>query len=281
MSLPHPAGTSAAYTSPAGDFVLYQGDCLDLMARMPESSVDMIFADPPYFLSNGGITCKSGKRAAVHKGAWDQSKGFTENYAFTKQWIAGCQRLLTPDGTLWISGTSHIIHTAGFCLEELGFRILNDITWLKPNPPPNLSCRCFTHATETILWAARSKKSKYVFNYADMKAENGGKQMTSVWRFTAPGRDEKTFGKHPTQKPLALLERIILAGSRPSAVILDPFSGSATTGIAAVRHGRNYIGIERDSAYIALSRNRYRAEAPETDARKSCPAGSFVPEPDA
>lgn len=259
MSLFHPAPPSPAYVSSAGDFVLYEGDCLDLMARMPEASVDMVFADPPYFLSNGGITCKGGKRVSVNKGGWDQSKGLAENHHFTQSWIAHCQRLLKPNGTIWISGTSHIIHTVGFCLEELGFRILNDITWVKTNPPPNLSCRCFTHATESILWAARSRKSKYIFNYADMKEENGGKQMTSVWRFGAPGRDEKTFGKHPTQKPLALLERIIRAGSTPGAVILDPFSGSATTGIAAVKHGRHYIGLERDPAYITLGRDRYLA----------------------
>ena len=260
MTLPLPGKTKPAYEGPDKDFVLYQGDCLALMDQMPEQSVDMVFADPPYFLSNGGITCQAGKMVSVNKGKWDHSKGFAGNYQFTKEWIARCQRLLRPNGTIWISGTSHIIHIVGCCLDELGFKILNDITWAKTNPPPNLSCRYFTHATETIIWAGRDRKTRHKFNYADMKKKNGGKQMTSVWRFQAPGRDEKIFGKHQTQKPLALLEQIIQAASDPGDVILDPFSGSATTGIAAVKHGRQYVGLELEKEYIELSRKRHREE---------------------
>lgn len=248
------------YQSPNGEFAVYLGDSLQRMKAMPGQSVDMIFADPPYFLSNGGVTCQNGKMVSVNKGKWDRSRGFVENYQFTKTWLAECQRLLKPDGTIWISGTSHIIHIVGCCLDELGYKILNDVTWVKPNPPPNLACRYFTHATETIIWAARDKKAKHKFNYKLMKKMNGDKQMKSVWEMPAPGRDEKIFGKHPTQKPMALLERIVLAGSDPKDVILDPFSGSGTTGIAAVKHGRRYLGIEMDPNYIELSRKRYEQE---------------------
>lgn len=260
MTLPSLHKTKPAFNSKSGDFALYQGNSMELLERMPEQSVDMIFADPPYFLSNGGITCQSGKMVSVNKGKWDRSMGFAGNYAFTKDWIAKCQRVLKPNGTIWISGTSHIIHIAGCCLDELGYKILNDITWVKAAPPPNLACRYFTHATETIIWAGRDKKTKHKFNYKLMKQHNGGKQMLSVWKFSAPGRDEKIFGKHPTQKPLALLERIILAGSDPGDVILDPFSGSATTGIAAIKHGRKYIGLEMDENYIELSKKRHGEE---------------------
>ena len=233
---------------------------MEVMAQLPEQSVDLIFADPPYFLSNDGISCQSGKMVSVNKGKWDRSMGFAGNYQFTKEWIAQCQRLLKPNGSIMISGTSHIIHIVGCCLDELGFKILNDITWQKAAPPPNLSCRYFTHATETIIWAGRDKKTKHKFNYADMKKANGDKQMTSVWKFSAPGKDEKIYGKHPTQKPLALLERIVLAASSPGDVVLDPFSGSATTGLAAIRNNRSYIGIEMDAQYIDLSIKRYGDE---------------------
>jgi site-specific DNA-methyltransferase (adenine-specific) len=248
-------------------FRLYQGDCLDLMPRMPPETFDLIFADPPYFLSNDGITCHAGKMVSVNKGKWDQSKGAEADHEFTLRWLAECRRLLKPNGSIWVSGTMHIIHSVGYAMQRLGFRILNDITWVKPNPPPNLSCRYFTHATETILWAGRDRKCKHKFNYALMRRLNCGKQMQSVWTIQAPRREEKVFGKHPTQKPVALLERIIAASSDENDLVLDPFSGSGTTGIAAARMRRAYTGLDADSAYLLLSVFRFvgvpQADSPE------------------
>jgi len=241
-------------------FVLYQGDCLELMPKFPPASFDMIFADPPYFLSNGGITCHAGKMVSVDKGKWDRSKGLDESYKFTLEWLARCQTLLKPNGTIWVSGTSHIHFIIGFCLAQLKFKILNDIAWVKPNPPPNLSCRYFTHSTEIIWWAARDKKSRYKFNYKLMKDLNAGKQMKSVWGIDAPRPEEKIFGKHPTQKPLRLLERIIAASTDEGDVILDPFSGSSTTGIAAARLNRRFYGVEKEREYVDLSVKRYELE---------------------
>ena len=246
-------------------FRLYQGDCLALLPLMPEESFDMVFADPPYFLSNGGITCHAGRMVSVNKGKWDRSRGFAGNYEFTKKWLSACQKVMKPNATIWISGTSHIIHLVGSALDELGFKILNDITWVKPNPPPNLSCRYFTHATETVIWAGRDKKTKHAFNYALMRRLNGGKQMKSVWTdIDAPRREEKAFGKHPTQKPVALLERIIAASSAESDRVLDPFSGSGTTGIAAARLHRAFSGVELDDSFLNLTLWRYEG-IPQAD----------------
>jgi len=259
-ALPRPAGAEPYFLSPDGRFVLYQGDCLELMPRLPAESFDLIFADPPYFLSNDGMTCHAGKRVSVNKGKWDRSRGFAGNYRFTMDWLRQCQRLLKPNGTIWVSGTSHIIHIVGCALDELGFKILNDITWVKPNPPPNLSCRYFVHATETVIWAGRDKKCRHKFNYRLMKRLNGGRQMKSVWFIDPPARSEKVFGKHPTQKPLALLERIIAASSDEDDTILDPFAGSATTGLAAARMNRVFVGIELEPDFLAVSIKRYRRE---------------------
>jgi site-specific DNA-methyltransferase (adenine-specific) len=150
---------------------------------------------------------------SVNKGEWDRSRGPDANHEFNRAWLAACQRVLKPNGTSWVSGTAHIIHSVGFAMQQLGFKLLNDISWVKPNPPPNLSCRYFTHATETIIWAAKNKKSRHTFNYKLMKEFAGGKQMKSVWTIPAPERNEKRFGKHPAQKPVGLLERILLAAS--------------------------------------------------------------------
>lgn len=238
------------------EFYLFNADCFDILPRIPENSIDMIFADPPYFLSNGGITCHAGQMVSVNKGKWDVSKGVEENYIFTQRWLRECQRVLKPNGTIWVSGTSHIIYTVGSCMQTLGYKILNDIAWFKVNPPPNLSCRYFTHATETILWAAKNKKSRHYFNYPLMKTMNGGKQMQSLWSIKAPGPTEKTYGKHPTQKPLQLLERIVLASTRPGDIVLDPFNGSGTTGLAAVKDKRKFIGIELEKNYLEVSIKR-------------------------
>lgn len=255
-----------------GQITLLQGDALERMQQMPEGSFDLIFADPPYFLSNGGSTCRSGKRASVNKGDWDQCRGAAENHAFNKAWLAACQRLLSKNGTIWVSGTSHVIYSVGYAMQELGYKLLNDIIWEKPNPPPNLSCRYFTHSTETVIWAARDRSAKHHFEYAKMRAENGGKQMKNVWRFTAPAKREKTQGKHPTQKPLALLERILASSAPEGARILDPFNGSGTTGIACMRAGLEYVGIEKDPEYLDLSRRRIEEELQQRAMAEALPA---------
>jgi len=235
---------------------IFQGDCLDILAALPENSIDLIFADPPYFLSNNGITCHAGRMVSVNKGDWDRSRGADANHEFNRAWLAACQRVLKPNGTIWVSGTSHVIHSIGFAMQQLEFKLLNDITWVKPNPPPNLSCRYFTHATETIIWAAKNKKSRHAFNYKLMKETAGGKQMKSVWTVPPPESWEKKFGKHPAQKPLALLERIILASSNEGDVVLDPFMGSGTTLLSAFRLRRRTIGCEFELQSVSLSLRR-------------------------
>lgn len=230
------------------------------MPQLEQGSVDLIFADPPYFLSNNGVTCQSGRMVSVNKGDWDASQGLGADLEFTTAWLVECRRLLKPNGTIWISGTMHNIHIIGFALQSLGYKILNEITWYKVNPPPNLSCRYFTHATETILWAKKTEKAKHKFNYETMKEKNGGRQMQSLWSITPPKRWEKRYGKHPTQKPEELLERIILASSEPGDLVLDPFLGSATTGVMAVRLDRGFIGIEREEDYLKLAWQRIKDE---------------------
>ena len=243
---------------------LLNGDALlamdALIETYPNGCFPMIFADPPYFLSNGGVTCKSGQMVSVSKGAWDESQGIAADLAFTREWLEKCQKLLTSNGSIWVSGTRHNIHVIGYAMMELGFKILNDIVWEKPNPPPNLSCRYFVHSTETILWAAKNERSRHTFNYPDMREENGGKQMKSaVWRFLPPSKKEKSHGKHPTQKPLALLERCVRASTHPGELVFDPFAGSSTTGVAALSLGRRFCGIEKDPEFIELSRRRLQS----------------------
>ena len=253
-------GTDPFYANKDNNCTLFKSDCLDVMSTIPERSIDMIFADPPYFLSNGGMSCHAGKRVSVNKGDWDKSKGIEETHKFNVEWLKKCQDILTDNGTIWVSGTSHVIYSIGFAMQCLGFKILNDIAWFKINPPPNLSCRYFTHATETVLWAAKSKKSKHYFNYPLMRKMNNNKQMQSLWSITAPKPEEKIFGKHPTQKPLALLERIILASTRERDIVLDPFTGSSTTGVAAYKLGRYFIGIDNNKEYLDKSIKRLSAE---------------------
>lgn len=244
---------------------LYLDDAVKRMNKLEESSIDMIFADPPYYLSNNGITVKSGKMVSVNKAEWDVSKGIIEDFKFHKKWIKAAQRVLKPNGTLWISGTNHSIYLCGHALQESHFKILNDIAWFKPNGAPNISCRYFTASHETLLWAAKDIKSKHTFNYEAMKYnkwENDvfkkeEKQMRSVWCIPTPGPGEKKNGKHPTQKPLALLERIILASTNVGDTILDPFNGSGTTGVAALRLDRKYIGIDNQQEYLETSIKRF------------------------
>ena len=236
-------------------FTLLQGDCVELL-NLFDFKFNMIFADPPYFLSNGGISVQSGKMVSVNKGEWDKSQGFEKDNEFNYNWLKACQDHLTDNGTIWISGTFHNIFSVAQMLTELGFKILNCITWAKTNPPPNLSCRYFTHSTEFILWARKSKKSSHYYNYELMKSINGGTQMKDVWNLPAIARWEKSCGKHPTQKPLALLARIILASTQKNDWILDPFTGSSTTGIAANLLNRRFLGIDREDEFLTISKKR-------------------------
>jgi site-specific DNA-methyltransferase (adenine-specific) len=282
---------------------LYHGNCLELLdaiaAKYPEGRFDAIFADPPYFLSNGGITCHAGKMVKVDKGDWDKSRGAEFNHEFNLEWLRRCQRVLKPNGTIWVSGTHHVIFSIGYAMQQLGYKILNDIAWEKPNPPPNLSCRYFTHSTETILWAAKSEKSKHTFNYQEMRKVTGkqmktvwrqeefpvgrdsvepksilhresqgstesrptdGEELVPIWTMTAPGADERAHGKHPTQKPVALVERCLLASTHAGALVLDPFFGGGTTAIAAIRTHRSCVGIELGFSHLALAIKRSERE---------------------
>ncbi|MFT4256482.1 MAG: DNA methyltransferase [Pseudoxanthomonas sp.] len=241
-----------------GNATLYRGNCIEVLDALHERSVDLIFADPPYNLSNDGYSVHAGKRVSVNKGEWDRSKGVSEDFDFHYAWLQACRRVLRDNGTLWVSGTYHSIYACGYAITLQGYRVLNEIAWYKPNAAPNLGCRMFTASHETLIWASKSKKAKHVFNYDDMRLsefpkdpfKNPGKQMRSVWGITTPGIAEKENGKHPAQKPEALLDRIVRASSNPGDVVLDPFCGSGTTGVAALRLGRKFIGIDMDEGYL-------------------------------
>jgi site-specific DNA-methyltransferase (adenine-specific) len=242
---------------------LYHGDCLEVLNSLPENSVDLIFADPPYFLSNGGISCKAGKMVSVNKADWDKSKGLKEDFNFNLQWLTACKRVLKDNGSIWISGTMHNIYQVGFALQSLEYNLLNEISWLKPNAPPNLSCRYFAHAHETLIWARKHKNVPHTFNYDlmrqwDDRISPSGKQMRSVWLIPLTPPQEKKAGKHPTQKPLELLKRIIAASSNENSLVLDPFNGSGTTGVAAAMLNRNYIGIDKDPEFLKISVKRLK-----------------------
>ena len=247
------------------NFVLYNADSIDLLSSLPENSIDMIFADPPYNLSNGGFSVHAGRMVSVNKGEWDKSKGFEDDYDFHYRWLEACRRVLKPNGTLWVSGTYHSIYQCGHALQSLNYHILNDISWFKPNASPNLSCRYFTASHETLIWARKEKKAKHHFDYNLMKEgdwaqdalKKPGLQMRSVWSIGTPKPNEKKFGKHPTQKPLELLRRIVLASTKKGDVVLDPFTGSSTTGLAAVAHERKFVGIDMEKQYLELSKKRF------------------------
>lgn len=251
------------------NFILLEGDSFELLKEIKEKSVDMIFADPPYFLSSGGISCHNGKQVSVDKGKWDITKTIEDRIQYHRDWIGLCRNVLNDNGTIWISATLHSVYAIGVALEMEGFSIINNIIWQKPNPAPNLACRSFTHSTETIIWARKQltskKKGNHYFDYQLMKETNNGKQMKDVWEFgfepelwkipTTPAREKKE-GKHPTQKPLELLKRIILASTKEEALVLDPFSGSGTTGVACKLLNRKYIGIEQEKEYLEITRKR-------------------------
>lgn len=250
---------SGKYYFETDKFKLIYNDIFKVIKKFEDKSVDMIFADPPYFLSNDGITCSGGKMVSVNKGEWDRALSIKEKHQFNKKWIKECYRVLKDNGTIWISGTLHNIYSIGMALEEERFKIINNITWQKTNPPPNLACKTFTHSTETILWARKDlKKVKYTFNYNIMKELNNNKQMKDVWTTSLTKPSEKKCGKHPTQKPLEILDKIILASTKENDLILDPFCGSSTTGISAVKLNRIYIGIDNEKEYIELSKRRYK-----------------------
>jgi len=248
-----------------GNFVLYLGDCVRVLLQLPENSVDMIFADPPYNLSNGGFTVHAGRMVSVNKGFWDISRGFLDDYSFHYRWLEACKRVLKPHGTLWVSGTYHSIYQCGHALQSLGYHILNDISWFKPNASPNLSCRFFTASHETIIWARKEKKARHIFNYDLMKngdwpedkLKKPNLQMRSVWSVNPPKPEEKKYRKHPTQKPLDLLKRIVLSSTNEGDVVLDPFTGSSTTGIASALNNRKFIGIDMEKDYLELSKKRF------------------------
>ena len=255
------------YKSPNNDFTLVKGDCVETLSKF-KFGFDMVFADPPYFLSGGGISCQSGKVVCVDKGDWDKPTTPEEMDAFNLRWLSACREHMKDNATIWISGTLHNIFSVQQQLLKLGFKILNVITWAKTNPPPNISCRYFTYSTEFIIWARKSPKVAHYYNYDLMKRLNGNKQMTDVWQLPAIGRWEKSCGKHPTQKPLGVLARLIQASTQPGAWILDPFNGSATTGIAANLLGRKYLGLEIEEEFLSISKDR-REEIEDMDIRST------------
>lgn len=231
-------------------FTIHQADCFDLLPKL-DAEYDLIFADPPYFLSNDGLTIQSGKIVSVNKGDWDKAE--IDIDAFNYEWLKRAKEKLTDNGSIMVSGTYHNIFSLGRCLQKLDYKILNSITWQKTNPPPNFSCRYLTHSTEQIIWARKSEKHKHIFNYELMKRLNDNKQMKDVWTFPAIAPWEKSCGKHPTQKPLALLVRLIVMATNNESKVLDPFAGSSTTGIAANIVGRSFTGIEKEKAFYEMS----------------------------
>ncbi len=244
---------------------LIQGDCIDTMASLPEASVDLIFADPPYNLQlSGELSRPDNSRVDGVDQDWDKFETFAAYDSFTRAWLSQAKRLLKDDGGLWVIGSYHNIFRVGAILQDLGFWILNDVIWVKTNPMPNFKGRRFTNAHETLIWASKSEKSRPTFNYEAMKALNEGLQMRSDWRLPiCQGgerlRDEEGEKVHPTQKPESLLYRVLLSSSNPGDTVLDPFFGTGTTGVVAKRLGRTCIGIERDETYLAAARERIEA----------------------
>lgn len=240
-----------------GEACLVHADIFEFLDKIDSESIDMIFADPPYFLSNGGFTNSGGKFVSVDKGDWDKTTSFEKKHEFNKLWVKKAKNILKENGTIWITGSFHNIYSVGVALEQEGFKIMNNITWQKTNPAPNLTCRYFTHSTETILWARKKdSNSPHYFNYELLKKMSNGKQMTDVWVGNKTSSAEKKYGKHPTQKPEYLLERIILASTKPNDMILDPFVGSGTTGVVAKKLKRKFIGIDNCQEYLEIAKKR-------------------------
>lgn len=248
----------------SSNWQVIHSDALKVLAELPDESVDFVFSDPPYFLSNDGFTVKSGRAVSVNKGEWDRSQGFDEELLFHEKWISDALRVLKPNGSLAISGTYHSIYKCGFVLQKLGSRVINEIIWFKPNGAPALAGRNFTASHETIIWASKTKKSKHTFNYSESRAWSApgdvllrtGKQMRSVWSIPTTPKREKVYGTHPTQKPMELLNRLVAMCTKPGDSVLDPFCGSGTTGVACVLQSRNFIGIDSDVGYVSLTKLR-------------------------
>jgi site-specific DNA-methyltransferase (adenine-specific) len=247
-----------AYGEPGA--VVYLADCVELMRLMPAGSVDVIFADPPYRLSTGGVTVRSGRLAPVNKGGWDQSLGsFEKDHEFNVRWLREARRVLKPDGTLWVTGTHHIIFSLGFALQRLGFRVINTVAWSKPNATPNALHTAFTHAHETLIWASKGKGARHTFNYTLINSLDPTDQVSSVWRIPTVPKQEKLHGYHPTQKPLRLVRRALVASTREGDLIFDPFCGSGTTAVAAKELGRFFVGAELEGEYVQLAARRIKA----------------------
>ena len=243
------------YQSTDKNFSLYKGDSLQILSQI-SNQFDMIFADPPYFLSNGGKKIQGRRMVSVNKGEWDKKKSSDDIDKFNQEWINQCKPLLKDNGTIWVCGTYHNIFSVEKCLRNAGFRIINIITWQKSDPTPTWGNLHFNFSSEYIIWAKKTPVANHYFNYELMKQLNGGKLMPDVWKLPTVGLWEKTCGKHPTQKPLRLLYRIILASTKVGDIILDPFAGSSTTGIAANLLGRKFIGIEQDEDFLLLGKKR-------------------------
>jgi site-specific DNA-methyltransferase (adenine-specific) len=238
--------------------MVYLADCVQLMRLMPEGCVDAVFADPPYRLSTGrGVTVKSGRLAPVDKGSWDRSLGsFEADHAWNVRWLKEARRVLKPGGSLWVTGTHHVIFSLGFALQSLGFRVINALVWEKPDPVPNAMHTTFTHAHETLIWASRGRGARHTFNYDLINSPDPGAQMGSVWRIPTVPKREKRMGHHPTQKPLRLVRRALLASTREGDLVFDPFSGSGTTAVAAKELGRFFVGAELEEEFARLSARR-------------------------
>ena len=241
--------------------MLYNNDCIKIMKTLPSNKIDMIFADPPYFLSNGGLTIHSGKVASVDKGEWDKKDNYDDTSKFNYEWLNECYRLLKDGGTIWVSGTQHNIFDVHEQMRKIGYKIINIVIWHKVDPPPLIYKNKFKFSYEFIVWASKNKHS--TFNYDEMyKISN--EEMHDVWNLNAVQMNEKKYGYHPTQKPECLLERIIKASTNEGDIILDPFMGSGTTGYVAKKMNRKFIGIEKEKKYFEIAKNRIMATNAKT-----------------
>ena len=233
--------------------MLYNDDCIEVLKKIKKGSIDMIFADPPYFLSNGGVSIRSGKVVSVNKGEWDKKENYSDVLKFTHLWLKGCYNVLKNEGTIWVTGTYHNIFDIERNMKEIGFKIINIIIWQKIDPPPLIFKDKFKFSYEFIIRAKKGKK--HYFDYNSMYNINND-EMQDIWKLPSVAIKEKKFGKHPTQKPECLLERIIICSTKEEETILDPFMGSGTSCVVAKRLNRKWIGIEKDKGYYMIANNR-------------------------